>query len=121
MVEGAQGEIKVVQQKWANRMELPMTEVRLMPPSPRAIARRRDAHFSPRGAPPRSRDPSTPDDDLSARAIDPLSGCFRTDALLFSFPSFVSQVGVAALFAGEVYAWFCVGEVIGRGGSLTGY
>tara|TARA_B100001540_G_scaffold279104_1_gene267708 strand:+ start:143 stop:268 length:126 start_codon:yes stop_codon:yes gene_type:complete len=41
--------------------------------------------------------------------------------VLFSFPSFVSQVGVAALFASEVYAWFCVGEVIGRGGSLTGY
>lgn len=124
MVEGAQGEIKVVQQKWANRMELPMTEVRLMPPpplSPRAIARRRDAHFFPARGPAPFGDPSTPDDDLSARAIDPLSGCFRTDALLFSFPSFVSQVGVAALFAGEVYAWFCVGEVIGRGGSLTGY
>lgn len=27
-VEAAQGEIKVVQQKWANRMDLPMTEVR---------------------------------------------------------------------------------------------
>ena len=31
------------------------------------------------------------------------------------------QVGVAALFTAEVYAWFCVGEVVGRGGSLTGY
>ena len=28
-VEAAQGEMKVVQQKWANRMDLPMTEVRL--------------------------------------------------------------------------------------------
>jgi len=27
-VEAAQGEIKVVQQKWTNRMDLPMTEVR---------------------------------------------------------------------------------------------
>ena len=55
-VEAAQGEIKVMQQKWANRMDLPMTEV-----------------------------------------------------------------GTAALFSAEVYAWFCVGEIIGRGGSLTGY
>ena len=31
MVEAAQGEMKVVQQKWANRMELPMTEVRPPP------------------------------------------------------------------------------------------
>ena len=101
-----------------------MTEVRLIPPppSPRAIARRRDAHFFPaRGPAPFARPINTRRDDLSARAIDPLSGCCRTDAVLFSFPSFVSQVGVAALFAGEVYAWFCVGEVIGRGGSLTGY
>lgn len=34
MVEAAQGEMKVVQQKWANRMELPMTEVR-PPAAPR--------------------------------------------------------------------------------------
>ncbi|ACO65148.1 predicted protein [Micromonas commoda] len=33
----------------------------------------------------------------------------------------MAEVGTAALFAGEVYAWFCVGEIIGRGGSLTGY
>ena len=47
MVEAAQGEMKVVQQKWANRMELPMTEVRA--PS------RRDLR-TPRGiAPTRSR------------------------------------------------------------------
>ena len=47
MVEAAQGEMKVVQQKWANRMELPMTEVRA--PS------RRDFR-TPRGiAPTRSR------------------------------------------------------------------
>ena len=31
------------------------------------------------------------------------------------------QVGQQALFAAELYAWFCVGEVIGRGGSLAGY
>ncbi|PSC73707.1 hydrogen-transporting ATP rotational mechanism [Micractinium conductrix] len=24
-------------------------------------------------------------------------------------------------FAAELYAWFCIGEIIGRGGSLTGY
>ena len=31
------------------------------------------------------------------------------------------QVGTAALFSAEVYAWFCVGEIVGRGGGLTGY
>ena len=31
------------------------------------------------------------------------------------------QVGTQLLFVGEVYAWFCVGEVIGRGGTLSGY
>lgn len=68
MVEGAQGEIKVVQQKWANRMELPMTEVRLMPPSPRAIARRRDAHFFPaRGPAPFARPINTRRRPFSAR------------------------------------------------------
>lgn len=53
MVEGAQGEIKVVQQKWANRMELPMTEVRLMPPPPLPARDRADETriFSPRDGP----------------------------------------------------------------------
>ena len=31
------------------------------------------------------------------------------------------QVGQQALFVAELYAWFCVGEVVGRGGSLAGY
>lgn len=26
-----------------------------------------------------------------------------------------------ALFAGEIYAWFVVGEIVGRGGSLVDY
>lgn len=33
----------------------------------------------------------------------------------------LEEVGIAALFAGECYAWFCVGEIVGRGGTLTGY
>ncbi|DBA89913.1 hypothetical protein WJX79_000230 [Trebouxia sp. C0005] len=33
----------------------------------------------------------------------------------------LAEVGTQLLFVGEVYAWFCVGEVIGRGGSLSGY
>lgn len=33
----------------------------------------------------------------------------------------LEEVGIAALFAGECYAWFCVGEIVGRGGSITGY
>jgi hypothetical protein len=36
-------------------------------------------------------------------------------------PSPPPQVGTAALFSAEVYAWFCVGEIVGRGGGLTGY
>ncbi|MCO5554609.1 hypothetical protein L7F22_008140 [Adiantum nelumboides] len=33
----------------------------------------------------------------------------------------VEEAGVAALFAAECYAWFCVGEIIGRGFTFTGY
>ena len=32
----------------------------------------------------------------------------------------IAQAGPVALFGAEVFAWFCVGEVIGRG-SLVGY
>eukprot|EP00227_Mantoniella_beaufortii_P019678 CAMPEP_0197591168 /NCGR_PEP_ID=MMETSP1326-20131121/12914_1 /TAXON_ID=1155430 /ORGANISM="Genus nov. species nov., Strain RCC2288" /LENGTH=125 /DNA_ID=CAMNT_0043156539 /DNA_START=20 /DNA_END=397 /DNA_ORIENTATION=- len=57
MIEGAAAEIKVVERKWAGRMDLPMMEV-----------------------------------------------------------------GVAALFSAEVYAWMCVGEIIGSGGgAMSGY
>ena len=31
------------------------------------------------------------------------------------------QVGTYALFVGEVYAWYCVGEIVGRGFSVAGY
>ena len=31
------------------------------------------------------------------------------------------DVGIAALFAAECFAWFCVGEIAGRGWHLTGY
>lgn len=33
----------------------------------------------------------------------------------------LTELGTYALFAGEVYAWFCVGEIAGRGFSLGGY
>mmetsp|Transcript_3836 Transcript_3836/g.11085 ORF Transcript_3836/g.11085 Transcript_3836/m.11085 type:complete len:130 (-) Transcript_3836:372-761(-) len=33
----------------------------------------------------------------------------------------VTEVGTLAFFAAEVYAWFVVGEIIGRGGSLVDY
>lgn len=33
----------------------------------------------------------------------------------------VQEIGTAALFTLELYAWFVVGEIIGRGGTLTGY
>lgn len=31
------------------------------------------------------------------------------------------ELGTYLLFAGEVYAWFCVGEIVGRGFTLGGY
>ncbi|KAL3694122.1 hypothetical protein R1sor_007773 [Riccia sorocarpa] len=31
------------------------------------------------------------------------------------------EVAVAVLFAEECYAWYCVGEIVGRGGTVTGY
>ncbi|KAI5082990.1 hypothetical protein GOP47_0002733 [Adiantum capillus-veneris] len=33
----------------------------------------------------------------------------------------VEDLGVATLFAAECYAWFCVGEIVGRGFTFTGY
>jgi F-type H+-transporting ATPase subunit g len=33
----------------------------------------------------------------------------------------VEDLGVAALFGIELYAWLCTGEIIGRGFTLTGY
>ena len=107
-VEAAQGEIKVMQQKWANRMDLPMTEVRSPGAMSRIVLSRPSSRVQARvfrargvglvGATPENR--STPDSPP---------------------PSPSPQVGTAALFSAEVYAWFCVGEIIGRGGSLTGY
>ena len=47
-----------------------------------------------------------------------LSACSSFPALqhaevLQTIVSFV-QLGMYLLFAGEVYAWFCVGEIVGR-------
>ncbi|PKA45882.1 F-type H+-transporting ATPase subunit g [Apostasia shenzhenica] len=33
----------------------------------------------------------------------------------------VEDLGVAALFGIELYAWFCFGEIAGRGFTFTGY
>lgn len=33
----------------------------------------------------------------------------------------LAEAGLYALFVGEVFAWFCVGEIMGRGGSVSGY
>ncbi|KAJ8483570.1 hypothetical protein OPV22_016055 [Ensete ventricosum] len=33
----------------------------------------------------------------------------------------VEDVSIAALFGLELYAWFCVGEIVGRGFTFTGY
>lgn len=103
MVEGARAEVNIVKQKWAGRMDLPMAEVRT------------DLTRTP---PPIGAQPlflPTPEPPPEATTVRSRA----TSDLAPSLPS--SQVGTAALFAGEVYAWFCVGEIIGRGGSLTGY
>ncbi|KAJ7550494.1 hypothetical protein O6H91_07G103500 [Diphasiastrum complanatum] len=33
----------------------------------------------------------------------------------------IEEVGVAFLFTAECYAWFCAGEIAGRGFTITGY
>ncbi|KAK9842225.1 hypothetical protein WJX81_001410 [Elliptochloris bilobata] len=33
----------------------------------------------------------------------------------------LTEVATYLGFTAELYAWFCVGEIIGRGGTLTGY
>ncbi|KAK8947742.1 hypothetical protein KSP40_PGU017113 [Platanthera guangdongensis] len=33
----------------------------------------------------------------------------------------VEDLGIAALFGLELYGWFCVGEIAGRGFTITGY
>lgn len=33
----------------------------------------------------------------------------------------VEQLGIAALFGIECFAWFCAGEIVGRGFTFTGY
>ncbi|VAH09711.1 unnamed protein product [Triticum turgidum subsp. durum] len=33
----------------------------------------------------------------------------------------VEHAGIIALFGLELYGWFCVGEIAGRGFTLTGY
>ena len=105
MVEGARAEVNIVKQKWAGRMDLPMAEVRTDP-----------TRTPPRSAPNPFFLPRPEPQQQGASTLR----CSRaTSDLAPSLPS--SQVGTAALFAGEVYAWFCVGEIIGRGGSLTGY
>ena len=105
-VEAAQGEIKVVQQKWTNRMDLPMTEVR----SPGAMS-----SVIPRTV------FACPARVFLARGVGSIEGRPKIAPTTHLFPLCSPQVGTAALFSAEVYAWFCVGEIIGRGGSLTGY
>ena len=33
----------------------------------------------------------------------------------------LAEVGTAVAFSAECFAWFCVGEIVGRGGHITGY
>lgn len=33
----------------------------------------------------------------------------------------VEDAGIAALFGLECFAWFCAGEIVGRGFTITGY
>ncbi len=53
--------------------------------------------------------------------VSAIKTVLQSSAVLHKPTQSVLQVGTQLLFVGEVYAWFCVGEVIGRGGSLSGY
>ncbi len=33
----------------------------------------------------------------------------------------LATVAKAGVFGAECFAWFCLGEIVGRGGTLTGY
>lgn len=33
----------------------------------------------------------------------------------------VNQIGIYCIYCAELVGWFCVGEIIGRGGTLLGY
>jgi F-type H+-transporting ATPase subunit g len=33
----------------------------------------------------------------------------------------LEDLGISLLFVVECYGWFCMGEIIGRGGTITGY
>lgn len=33
----------------------------------------------------------------------------------------LEDIGISLVFLVECYGWFCMGEIIGRGGTITGY
>ncbi|GMH43854.1 hypothetical protein BSKO_11788 [Bryopsis sp. KO-2023] len=33
----------------------------------------------------------------------------------------LQEVGTGLMFSAEVFGWFCIGEILGRGGNLIGY
>ncbi len=57
---------------------------------------------------------SIPIEDIQVGLISP--GVLRNEGTFAA-----TQVGMLTLFAGELYAWFVVGEIVGRGGSLVDY
>jgi hypothetical protein len=109
----AQTELAAAKQVWARRSELPLSEVRA-PRECRARVTCRSAracsppHLLPR---PRARSPPR----LRPRPRSPR----RCTPL--PLRAFAPQVAVYGAFGAELFAFFCVGEIVGRGGSLTEY
>jgi len=99
-------------------------------PFPRARPRARSAHRT-RSDPRRNPNPSTHTHthtqthmhssipDGAARCRHEWGIVRQTWARRADLPS--GEAGMYALFAGELFAWACVGEIVGRGGTFGGY
>ena len=105
-VEAAQGEIKVVQQKWANRMDLPMTEVR----SPGAMS-----SVIPRTV------FACPEEGLARERCWQHRGPWKIAPPTHLSASCSPQVALPLSSPRRRTRGARLGEIIGRGGSLTGY
>ena len=99
------------------------------PPVAKAGWRGRDAFLKLATASPSKKltpHPLPPPPFLSLSIPDGLAQCKsewatvrRTWAARRDLP--LAEAGMYALFAGEVFAWFCVGEIVGRGFTFGGY
>lgn len=54
--------------------------------------------------------------ELFRKEVDHVKGLWKNRADLK-----VEDAGIAALFGLECFAWYCAGEIVGRGFTFTGY